>query len=372
MNSILFSPFELGGVGLANRIVVAPMAQYSADVQGRVGKWHLMHLGNLAVSGASLVIMEATAVEPQGRISLACPGLWNDAQVKSLREVTDFCGEYGGARLGIQLAHSGRKGSIRAPWQKQSVVPEQEGGWVPRGCSPLAFPGRPAPRVLSLDELEALKGQYAAAARRADEAGFDVLELHCAHGYLLHSFLSPLVNTREDHYGGDLEGRMRYPLEVFGAVRDAWPEGKPVGVRVSATDWISGGWTLDDSIVFAARLKESGCAYISASSGGTLPEQQIPIGPGYQVFLSEGIRRNAGIATMAAGIISDAIQAEGILREGGADLVAVGRGMTFNPRWAWHAAAELGESAFFPPQYARSHPSMRFGDFYKVYQEQTR
>lgn len=369
MASRLFSPLALRETTLPNRIAVAPMAQYSADVDGRVGAWHLMHIGNLAVSGPGMVVMEATAVEPQGRISLACPGLWDDAQVDGLRAITGFCHEHGGAKIAIQLAHSGRKGSIRAPWQKHAVVPASEGGWTPSSGSALPYPGRPMPHVLSIGELHALTERYAAAARRANAAGFDILELHAAHGYLLHCFLSPLANDRTDRYGGDIEGRMRYPLEVFQAVRGAWPAQKALGVRISARDWIAGGWTVDDAALFSERVKALGCAYISVSSGGTLPEQQIPVGPGYQVPLARAIRQRVGIATMAAGIISEPSQAEALVADGSADLVALGRGMTYNPRWAWHAAAELGEAVFFPPQYRRSHPSMRFGDFYKVYQE---
>jgi 2,4-dienoyl-CoA reductase-like NADH-dependent reductase (Old Yellow Enzyme family) len=366
MPSTLFSPFRLDGIELANRIVVAPMAQYSAGANGLVGPWHLMHLGNLAISGAALVVMEATAVEPKGRISLNCPGLWDDAQAERLREVTDFCKEHGAARLAIQLAHSGRKASVKPPWDGQRTITADEGGWRPVSSSHLAFPGRPSPQALGNAELQNLRAHYVAAARRAHRAGFDVLELHCAHGYLMHSFLSPLVNVRADRYGGDIEGRMRYPLEVFSAVRDAWPSGKPVGVRVSATDWIEGGWTLDQTVILAARLKQLGCAYVSASSGGTLPQQQIPIGPGYQVPLAEAIRRETGVPTIAAGIIDEPAFAESVLANGSADLIAIGRGMTYNPRWAWHAAAQMGARAHFPKQYARSHPSMRHGDHYKM------
>lgn len=348
------------------------MAQYSADENGRVGKWHLMHLGNLAVSGAGLVMIEATAVEPRGRISLACPGLWSGDQVRGLQEVTEFCHAHGGARLGIQLAHSGRKGSARAPWEKQAQILPADGGWTPVSSSARPFPGRAQPHSLSLEELEELKTLYAAAARHANEADIDLVELHCAHGYLLHSFLSPLVNDRKDRYGGDLEARMRFPLEVFQAVRDAWPASKAAGVRISATDWIGGGWSVEESIVFAQRLKALGCAYVSVSSGGVDPSQRIPVGPLYQVLLSETIRHGAGIATVAAGIITKAAEAEAILADGKADLVALGRGMTYESRWAWHAAAEFQAPVFFPKQYARSHPSMRFGDFYKVYEESNR
>lgn len=369
MSSKLFSSIRFREMELSNRIVVSPMAQYSATSAGLATPWHLMHIGNLLVSGPSLVIMEATAIEPRGRISPRCLGLWNDAQQDSLRPIAEFRDAYGGARLGIQLAHGGRKSSVTVPWERQRQVPVEEGGWTTVAPAAVAYPGRSVPEALDQDDLREMLDQYVSAAIRADRAGFDLIELHCAHGYLLHSFLSPLSNLRNDEFGGDITGRMRYPLQVFEAVRKAWPAHKPLGVRVSGTDWIDGGWSLEDSVTFAAALKKLGCDYISASSGGVLPEQHIPVGPGYQVPLAEGIRTGAGIPTLAVGLINTAEQAETILQKGSADLIGVGRGMTYEPRWAWHAAVEMKEQALFPPQYARSHPSMRLGNPLKAFAE---
>jgi len=362
MAATLFTPYSLRGLTLANRIVVSPMAQYSATAEGEATPWHLMHLGNLAVSGAGLVILEATAVEPRGRVSPRCLGLWNDAQAEALRPALEFCRAHSPAALGIQLAHAGRKGSVARPWEGQHSVPPAEGGWDPVSSCDLPYPGRPVPRGLTRDELAAMTAAYVAATRRADALGLDLIELHCAHGYLLNSFLSPLANRRNDDYGGDLAGRMRYPLEVFAAIRAAWPERKPLGVRISATDWVAGGWDGDDSVAFARALKAAGCDYVTASSGGVAADQKITLGPGYQVPYARRIREEAGIPAMAVGLINEPQQAEQVLLDGAADLIALGRGMTWNPRWPWHAAEALGAAAAFPPQYARSHPSMRFGD----------
>lgn len=347
---------------LASRIVVSPMAQYSASAEGLAMPWHLMHIGNLLVSGPALVIMEATAIEPRGRVSPRCLGLWSDAQVESLRPIAEFRDRYGGARLGIQLAHAGRKASVSVPWERQRQVPEDEGGWKTVGPTAIAYPGRTVPHSLTTHELRELIEQYVDAAHRAERVGFDLIELHCAHGYLLNSFLSPLSNLRTDEFGADINGRMRFPLQVFEAIRQAWPAHKPLGVRVSATDWIEGGWSLDDSAIFAMALKALGCDYVAASSGGVLPDQKIPVGPGYQVPLAHGIRAMADLPTLAVGLINTAEHAESVLQDGSADLIAVGRGMTYDPRWAWHAAVEMNEPANFPPQYARSHPSMRMGN----------
>jgi 2,4-dienoyl-CoA reductase-like NADH-dependent reductase (Old Yellow Enzyme family) len=350
------------GLTLANRIVVSPMAQYSATAEGHATPWHLMHVGNLAVSGAGLVIMEATAVEPRGRVSLRCLGLWDDAQAEALRPVVEFCRASGQAALGLQLAHSGRKGSVQRPWEGQASISPADGGWHPVSSSDLAYPGRPVPEALTRDDLAAMRDSFVAATRRADALGFDLIELHAAHGYLLHSFLSPLANRRNDDYGGDLAGRMRFPLKVFAAIRAAWPAEKPMGLRISATDWIAGGWDGDDSVAFSRALAGLGCDYVTASSGGIRPDQAIVLGAGYQVPHAKRIQQEAGIAAMAVGLINDPGHAEQILQREEATLIALGRGMTWNPRWAWHAAEELGASAPFPPQYARSHPSMRFGD----------
>lgn len=359
MPSSLFSPFSLRGLQLDSRIVVSPMAQYSAIEGGVAGDWHLMHIGSLAVSGPALIIMEATAVQPSGRVSPVCLGLWSDAQVEGLRRLTDFARAHGNVKIGIQLAHAGRKASVAPPWQSGKELSFDEGGWETVGPSTTPYPGRRTPAALDDAALAKLTADYVAATRRAREAGLDLLELHCAHGYLLNSFLSPLSNDRTDAYGGDIEGRMRFPLSVFKAVRAAWPENMPLGVRISATDWVEGGWDIDASVTFAKELKALGCDYVTPSSGGVVPEQKITVGPGYQVPFSSAIREGAGIATMAVGMIGDGQHAEQILDSGAADLIAIGRGMTYDPRWSWHAAEKLGQRAAFPPQYARSHPSMR-------------
>lgn len=367
MSSRLFSSLNLRELTLPNRIVVSPMAQYSAGPYGLSGDWHMMHVGNLLVSGAGLVIMEATAVEPRGRVSPECLGLWNDEQAQGLKALTAFRDRHHGAALGIQLAHAGRKASVSVPWKGQRPLSVEEGGWDLVAASATPYPGRSTPEALSRDDLRTMIAHYVDATRRAEDAGFDLIELHCAHGYLLNSFLSPLSNHRTDEYGGSLENRMRFPLEVFHAVRDAWPAHKPLGVRISATDWIDAGWGLDSSVAFAQALKALGCDYIAASSGGVLPEQNIPVGPGYQVPLAKGIREGAQIVTLAVGLINQPDEAQEILLKGDADLIAIGRGMTYEPRWAWHAAAHLGEQTSYPPQYARSHPSMRSGDPLKAF-----
>ena len=365
---LLFSPLRLRSLELPNRIVVSPMAQYSA-VDGVATDWHLMHMGSLAVSGAGLFIVEATSIEAQARVSPHCLGLWSDRHEQALARIVAFCKEHGGAKLGIQLMHSGRKGSVGAPWHGQKEVAAEQGGWQTWSPSDVPYPGRSAPRVLSRSDLAAVRQRYVDAARRADRIGFDLLELHNAHGYLLHSFLSPLSNVRDDEYGGSLENRMRFPLEVFHSMREVWPGHKPMGVRISATDWAPRGWTIEDSVVFAKALKALGCDYVTASSGGSSSEQEIPVHPGYQLPFAETIRREAGIATMGVGLITEPEQAEQALQQGRVDLVALGRAMMYQPRWAWHAAEKLGADAYFPPQYARSHPSMRKRDFLKAVRE---
>jgi 2,4-dienoyl-CoA reductase-like NADH-dependent reductase (Old Yellow Enzyme family) len=365
----LFSPTSLRSLALDNRIVVSPMGQYSADENGFATSWHTMHLGHLALSGAGLVFTEATAVEPRGRVSHKCLGIWLDEHVAGLRDVVAFCRKNGGAKLGMQLAHSGRKGSVTVPWEKQVGMQDGEGGWLMPSPSNVAYPGRPAPEALDADGLKQIRNAFVAAARRADAVGFDIIEIHNAHGYLLHSFLSPFANARTDQYGGSLENRMRFPLEVFDAVRAVWPDHKPLGVRVSATDWDEGGWTPEETVVFTRALKDRGCDYICASSGGASATQKISIAPGYQVPFADKIRREVDIPTMAVGLITEPQQAEDILAAGKADFVALARGMLYNPRWPWHAAAHFGEDVYFPPQYERAHPSMRAGDFLKPFRE---
>lgn len=341
------------------------MAQYSA-VEGCAGPWHLMHLGNLSISGAALVMIEATAVERDGRQSPADLGLWCDENERALQPILAFCRKYGSARIGLQLFHAGRKGSVSVAWERQRELPLSEGGWSTHSADAVAYPGRATPIALDKTMIKSVQASFAAAARRADRLGIDLIELHAAHGYLMHSFLSPLSNRRQDEYGGDLERRMRFVLEVFSAVRETLPAHKPMGVRLSATDWIEGGWSLDDSVALARRLKALGCDYITASSGGTGPEQKIIAKPGYQVPFAARIRQDSGIPTVAVGLITEPQQAEEVLASGSADLVALGRMMLYNPRWPWQAAEQLGASAAYPPQYERSHPSLRRADFFKL------
>lgn len=355
---LLFAPFDVRGVRLDNRIVVSPMGQHSAE-DGLANDWHLAHLGQLAVSGAGLLITEAAAVDPRGRISPGCLGIWSDEHIQGYRRIIDFARTHGQTRMGIQLGHSGRKGSVSQSWFGQKSLPDAKGGWEIFNPSPIAYPGRKTPTEIDHSTMSEVVHQFAAAARRSDVAGFDVIEIHAAHGYLIHAFLTPLLNQRTDSYGGPLENRMRFGLEVFRAVREAFPEKKAVGVRVSATDWIEGGWTLEETIEFSRQLKALGCDYICASTGGVAPEQQIPVGPLYQAGFSEEIRREAGIPTMAVGLITEPEQAESVLADGKADLVALGRAMLYNPRWPWHAAEKLGAQAYYPVQYDRAHPSMR-------------
>lgn len=364
MGSLLFSPLKMRGVELPNRIAISPMGQYSCQ-DGCVGEWHFMHLGTMAVSGAGLLIIEASAVHPHGRLSIYDHGLWSDKQVAAIEPSINFCRKYGGAKLGIQLWHAGRKSSVTVAWEGQKAVPLEKGGWSPLGPSPLPYPGRNMPIALDDAGIRQTIQDHVDAAKRADALGLDLLEIHGAHGYLIHNFLSPLTNKRTDKYGGSLENRMRFCLELFSAVRDVWPERKPIGVRLSTTDWVDGGWEVEDSVELCKKLKAIGCDYITASSGGSAPEQRLKVFPGYQVPNGERIRRETGICTMAVGLITEARQAEEILTSGKADIVALGRGMLYNPRWPWHAAVELGEEFFYPKQYERSHPSMRGGDFLK-------
>ncbi len=358
MASMLFSPIELGGVTLANRIVVSPMCQYSAD-DGSATDWHLMHLGHLALSGSGLMFAEAAAVLPEGRITPGCLGLYSDDNEQALARVVRFCREYGNVKLGFQLAHAGRKGSTVAPWEGGAPVPEGDGAWTTVGPSAVGFGNWPPPEGLDDAGLERVREGFAEATRRAHRIGFEVIEIHAAHGYLLHQFLSPLANRRTDAYGGSLENRMRFPLEVFDAVRAAWPADKPVGVRISATDWIDGGWDMDGSIALGRALADAGCDFIDVSSGGLAPEQEIVAGPGYQVAFAARIKAATGLTTIAVGMINQALQAENIVRTGQADMVALARGMLYDPRWTWHAAETLGETAAFPRQYARSHRSLQ-------------
>ncbi len=360
MPAKLFSPLSLRGLDLANRIVVAPMCQYSAD-DGSMTDWHLMHLGQYAVSGAGLVFVEATGVEAAGRITPGCTGLYSDANEAAMRRVVQFYRDYGNARLGVQLAHAGRKASCETPWRGRAPMAGDDlRSWEVFAPSARAYDDASAtPTALDQDGLARIKQAFVDAARRALRVGFDTIEVHCAHGYLLHEFLSPLSNGRKDDYGGGLENRLRFPLEVFDAVRAVCPEDFPVGVRTSATDWIDGGWDVGDTVAFAQALAERGCDYIDVSSGGNSPDQKMITGPGYQISFAAEVRQGSGLTTIAVGEITDPRQADTIIASGQADMVALARGMLYDPRWPWHAAAALGEVAPFPPQYQRAHSSLK-------------
>lgn len=354
--SHLFSPTAVGNVSLANRIVIAPMCEYSAE-DGCATDWHMIHLGHLALSGAALLFTEATAVEPDGRISPGDLGLWSDETEAALGRVVAAIRRYSPIKLGIQLGHAGRKASSDAPWNGGQLVPPADGGW--QGWAPSAVAhnaSEPPPHALDETGLARVRDAFVDSARRAIRLGFDAIELHAAHGYLLHQFLSPLSNQRQDAYGGSLENRMRFPLEVFDALRKATPSGVALGVRVSATDWVEGGWDLEQTLVFAQALKARGCEFIDVSSGGVSSRQKIPVGPNYQVPFAEAIKRKVGMPTITVGLITEAQQAEDILAQGQADMVALARGMLYDPRWPWHAAAQLGGQVAAPHQYWRSQP----------------
>ncbi len=354
--SQLFSPYALRDLTLSNRIVVAPMCQYSAQ-DGKATDWHKIHLGSLALSGASMVVIEATGVEPQGRITPGCLGLWDDVTEAALKPVVEMVRTYSKSALAIQLAHAGRKGSSQVPWKGGQQIPLAEGGWMT--VAPSAVPqkeGEAPPQALDETGLLRILDAFVAAAKRADRLGFDAIELHAAHGYLLHQFLSPIANRRADQYGGSLENRMRFPLEIYQAVRAVWPVGKPIGVKVSATDWVEGGWDPEQTVVFAKELKKRSVDWIDVSSGGVSPAQKIPVGPSYQVPFAEKIKAETGLPVISVGLITDPQQAEDIVAQGKADFVALARGMLYDPRWGWHAAAALGAEVEAPPQYWRAPP----------------
>ncbi|GAB2498993.1 NADH:flavin oxidoreductase/NADH oxidase [Arenimonas alkanexedens] len=353
----LFEPLDAGTLKLANRIVIAPMCQYSA-VDGRMTDWHQIHLGHLALSGAGLLTIEATAVVPEGRISYADVGLWDDATEAAMGAVLASVRRWSKMPIAIQLAHAGRKASTDLPWQGGGQLrPGHENGWQTVAPSAQAFKDSDAaPVALDRAGLDAIREAFAAAARRSARLGIDAVQIHAAHGYLLHQFLSPLANHREDEYGGSLENRMRFPLEVFDAVRAAFPAERPVSVRLSGTDWVPGGWDIEQTVAFSKALEARGCSAIHVSSGGLDPAQDIPVGPGYQVPLARAVKQAVEIPVVAVGLITDFDQAEAILAAGDADLIAIARAMLYNPRWPWHAAAHLGASVSAPPQYLRSQP----------------
>lgn len=358
MTSSLFSPITIGGLQLANRIAISPMCQYSA-VDGVVQPWHEQHLGSLAVSGAGLLILEATAVESPGRITHGCVGLYNDAQQQALTQLVQRLHQLGDTAIGVQLAHGGRKASSYRPWEGGKGLAAADHPWETFGPGPLAFDeSRPPPTALDAAGLARIREHFVDAARRADQAGFDLIELHGAHGYLLHSFISPVTNQRSDRYGGSLENRLRFPNEVAAAVRAVWPRGKALGMRITGTDWLDDGLTPDDAVVHARALERIGFDYVTVSSGSVAPGLKIPVGPGYQVPFAERVKAEVGIATMAVGLLVDPRQAEAVVASGKADIVALGRGFLDDPRWVWHAAAQLGETVDYPGQYHLARPSV--------------
>jgi 2,4-dienoyl-CoA reductase-like NADH-dependent reductase (Old Yellow Enzyme family) len=351
--SALFQPLALRGLELRNRIVISPLCEYSA-VEGCATDWHVIHLGHLALSGAGLLIIECTAVEPRGRISRECLGLYSDASEQALARVLAIVRRYSTMPIGIQLGHAGRKGSQKKPSDGRGNVPPGEGGWQTLAPSAVPFiPEWQTPQALDREGMRAIVEAFAGAAARCARLGLDMIELHAAHGYLMSSFLSPIANRRTDEYGGSLENRMRFPLEVFAAVRRAFPAERPVGVRCNGTDWDERGLTPDEAVAFSRALKQAGCDYVDASSGGN-SLASIPVKPGYQVPFASRIRAEAGIPTMAVGLIRDPRHAEAIVASGEADLVAIGRGFLNDPRWPWHAAEELGGQVDFPYQYRRA------------------
>lgn len=356
--NLLFAPINLESLTLPNRIVIPPMCQYSATHDGLPTDWHLLHYGSLALSGAGLLIVEATAVEPEGRISGNDLGLWSDTTMTAFKSMIEKIRAHSDTPLAVQLGHAGRKGG-RVAFTEETLAPEA-GGWDPVGPSSIAYgQGFPTPAALDADGIRRVVRNFADAARRADLAGFDAVEVHAAHGYLLHEFLSPISNRRTDAYGGSLENRTRLAREVFAAVRAAFPAGKPVGIRISASDWVDGGWNMEESAVLAAELEHMGCAFVHVSGGGLSLDQKLQVGPGYQVDMAARVKRAVSIPVIAVGLITQPEQAETILESGCADMVAVGRGMLYDPRWPWHAAERLGVSIRAPLQYHRARPHSR-------------
>lgn len=354
--STLFSPISLGQMALSNRIDIAPMCQYSAD-EGLATDWHMIHLGHLALSGAGLLTIEATAVNPEGRISPGDLGLWSDEHANALAPVIKAIRKYAPIKVAVQLSHAGRKASCAVPWEGGANIAIGDGGWQTVAPSALAYTeGDTLPLALDAAALQQIKDDFVAAAVRAHKLGLDGIELHGAHGYLLHQFLSPLSNQRSDAYGGALENRIRYPLEIFQAVRAAVPPTMAVGMRISASDWVDGGWDIEQSVVFAQALEKRGCDFMHVSSGGLSPAQKIALGPNSQIDFAARIKRDTSMPTIGVGLITEPAQAEAILASGQADMVALARGMLFDPRWPWHAAAQLGDQVTAPPQYLRSQP----------------
>jgi len=362
----LFERIRVGSTTLANRIVIAPMCQYSAE-NGCMTDWHHIHLGNLALSGAGLLTIEATAVEPEGRITYGDVGLWDGATEAAMARVLESVRRWSDTPIAIQLAHAGRKASTEVPWKGGAqIAPGAPGGWQTVAPSAVPFEaGQNAPVSLDEDGLARVRDAFVAATVRAARLGIDAIQLHGAHGYLLHQFLSPLSNGRTDQYGGSLENRMRFPLEVFDAVRAAFPGDRAVTMRVSGTDWVEGGWDIEGTIAFAQALEARGCGAIHVSSGGLDPRQAIPVGPSYQVPLARAVKQACGMPIVAVGMISDYEQAEAIVGTGDADMIALARTILYDPRWPWHAAAYLGGRVKAPDQYLRSQPR-QYRDLFNV------
>ena len=368
--SHLFQPLQIGPLRIGNRIVIAPMCQYSAS-EGTPTDWHMIHLGHLALSGAGMLIVEATAVLPEGRITAGDLGLYSDANEAGIARVLAAMRAHSPIKVAVQLAHAGRKASSRAPWEGGAQIRLGEpGAW--QAVAPSALPHAPtedAPLALDTAGLARVRQGFVDAARRAARLGLDGIEIHGAHGYLLHQFLSPIANQRSDEYGGNLENRMRFPLEIFELVREAFPADRPVWMRISATDWVPGGWDIEGTVALSQALKRRGCAAIHVTTGGVSPQQAIKLGPGYQVPYAQRVKAEVGLPTIAVGLITEPEQAEAIIANGEADAVSLARAMLYDPRWPWHAAAKLGAKVDAPPQYWRSQPrefkdlfeSARFG-----------
>lgn len=356
--SKLFSPLTIGKYTLSNRITVAPMCQYSA-VDGSMTDWHIMHLGSMATSGASMLVIEAAGVVPEGRITPQCVGLYSDANEQALARVTKFVRSVSPIVLGIQLAHAGRKASSHRPWNGRGPLQPDQGAWQCDAPSAIALDnGWPVPHAMTREDMNRAKDAWVTAAKRAARVGLDFVEVHSTHGYLFSEFLSPLSNQRTDDYGGSLQNRMRWPLEVFRAMREVLPADKFMGAKISGSDFYDGGWTPDDAVVYAGELKKAGAAYVTVSGGGVRLDAKVPIGPGYQVPFAERVKRESGICTGAVGLITDPQQAEDILASGRADFISLARALLFNPRWPQHAAVALGAEAFYPPQYERGAPKL--------------
>jgi 2,4-dienoyl-CoA reductase-like NADH-dependent reductase (Old Yellow Enzyme family) len=349
--SKLFSPITLRGTTFENRIVVSPMCQYSAT-NGTANDWHVVNLGSYALSGPGLTIFEATHVSPEGRITDRCLGLYSDENEAGMKRVVEYLRTWTKTKIGVQLAHAGRKGSTLPPWEGNGALPPER-AYQTVAPSAIAFGDYAVPHALDEAGLEKIRNDFVSAAKRCLRLGIDVIELHFAHGYLAHEFLSPLSNKRTDAYGGPLENRLRFPLELFDAVRAVWPDDNVLGVRISASDWVEGGWDLEQSIAFVKELQKRGCDFVDTSSGGLSPDQKIVLGPGYQVHFSEGIKAATGMTTFAVGMITEPVQAEEIVASGKADFIAIARGFIRNPRWVWDAADELGAHSFVPNEYLR-------------------